>query len=417
MSGPELLNLSDSNPQDVFFRQPSFKMAGGRPNTPFHYDTWSSITNFAHRIRPIRPYNSLQAPGYGTSELIFRIDASAWLRGPMQLHVTRSALSFGAGATFARFVDWEGYAMIEYVKLIYGPNLCYEINGDELHIRTKLQTPFSRKEAVKELVHGDKTDVQRDALAATAQDLFIDLPLPFTVSPKTFFMGAATSHPLELHVKFRPLADITQTDGTGYPTGSITSVTIKSFDVFVNSDERQYGEMVAKSGRGITYRIMEMEHQQNLVDAGSANYVVALTALRGSASETILTVRNQADVISTSTPTATKSRTNYLEVANWEIRTGNSQLVDSLPGKYLRFHINNMFHSGIAGEHIYTAPHSLEPEHHFVSLGHKTYANMTTPDSFITLPAPAGEGLIIDHWLWRNNLWTFAGGELKRIFQ
>lgn len=415
MSGTELLNFSNANAIDPFFRKAQFEFDAvtQKPNTPFYYSTWATITNWAQRIRPIDPYNTLQ--GYGSGENIFKIDSSAWLRGPLQLKVVRSALSGQGGATFARFVDWEGYAMIEYVELRYGPNHCYRIEGDELLIRTRLMTPWSRLESIKELVFGDKTPTERDTLAASTQTLYVDIPFPYCLSPKMWLPAATTSHPLEVRLKFRPLSAITQTDGTSHPTGSVISAQLISLDIYLTTLERRFGEARVKSAKGILYRILDFEHQQDIIQSGSTSYVIPLTHLRGAAVEIIVVIR-QRSLVEASLPTTNQSRTTYTQIAQMEIKSGSNQVMDLLDDRYIRFVLNNRYHSGLAGDFIYAYSFSLEPENLFVALGHKTLASMTTPQLYIYFSSALAAESIVDTYIIRNNLWSLAGGELKKVF-
>src|SRR5574338_592907 len=157
-SGNDLLNFSNSNALDPFFRKPGFEVSGGKPNSAHVYTTWGVHPNVAFRRRPIDAHNSLQQ--YGGAELIFKYDQSAWQRGEQHLKVTRSALTGTGGATFARFVDWEGFAMIDYIDFKYCANLLYHMTGEELMLRARLWEGIKALQELRELVLGDKSPAE-----------------------------------------------------------------------------------------------------------------------------------------------------------------------------------------------------------------------------------------------------------------
>jgi hypothetical protein len=291
------------------------------------------------------------------------------------------------------------------------------LTGDELMIRARLHEDIKSIEELRDLVAGDKSPTERNTLAAAAQTFYIPLKgIPFiSGGPKTYLLGTIPSSSPEMLVKFKSLATITQTDGSSAPTGTITSCSLVSHDYHVAADERKAQGMRAHSGYGITYRVLEMERQKAIQGSGVTQITVALDQLRGSAVEIMFTLRTRTAIEATSFPTTTQEPSAFNQITSWEVKTGGTQLVDLIDDKYTRNVVTAQSHSGLAGDFIYTWPFSLKPEDYFISAGHKTFASMSTPQLIINLPTLAAESQI-DVWLMNNNLWTLAGGELKRVF-
>lgn len=410
MSGADLLQYSTSASIDPFFRKAKITSGADSVFTPVG---WRTFTNFAIRRRAIVPINGV--PSYG-GQSMFKEDKSVWQRGPHQLQIVRSALAVQGNGTFSRFVDYEGYEMINYIQVFYGANLLFQVYGDWLMIEHKLNESWRNAKMTETLLFGEKTQTERNKLASAQQTLYVDLPLPFCKTPGLFFFSVLIATELQINVFWKPLASITQTNATNTaPTGTILSVNMITTDFHVMGDERQVGSQLALSQEGITYRILDWENQSFQLTSGQPTYAVQLTNIKGAMVEVIMILR-KLSALTTTLPSVGQTYNDYQQIANWTITTGGVILVDQIDDVYSRFYIDPLYHSNLMGSYIYMWSFSMEPESMINATGHKTAAAMTAPTLTITLPATLAVNAQLDVYTRTNNLWSLNGGEIKRVF-
>jgi len=411
MSGVELLQLSTSNPVDPFWRKSSLQ---SEDDSPFHYAGWRTFTNFAKRRRDTDPYSG-KGSGYG-GRFVFRPDKTAFLRGATQLILDRSALTVQGNGTFARFVDYEGFMAIKQIDIKYGSNTLYTVTGDQMLIDHK-DRELRQQQMTEEIVFGNRSVAERDALAASPQVLIIDLfSLPYTKNPSRYLPLTAIAHELEIQVQLQPLSLITQTDSTtAYPTCTINNLTLRTLDIHLMNDERNYIHQKTLNKEGINYRIVDWEQQTEQLQAGQTIYNINLTNLKGPAIEFIFTLRRQSDMLGT-LPTASQSFTNFQDLSSWLVQAGSIIVIDEHDSRYCRFYLNPLYHSSYGGDLIFRGSFSLDTESDYNVAGHKTFASMVTPKLVIKFATALATNLQLDIYIRTNNLWQLAAGEIKRIW-
>lgn len=410
MSGNDLLAYSNSNALDPFFRQAIWQKP---TDSPFQNRGWRSLTNHALRTRPIDPING--SVSYG-GKATYRFDRSCFQRGTLQLKVVRSALTGQGGATFARFQDYEGYTMIEKVTMSYGQNLLYEISGDAMLLK-HMKRHWLQKDHFDDVIFGNKSAAERNALAAAAQTLYVDLPLPHTVDHEFWLPQTALAHEVEINVYFRQLSAITQTDGASYPTASITQAQLISKDLHVMNDEKKGYLTQLTQSVGKNFRILEFEVQQERLAAGATVYNILLTSFKGACAELFVTIRTETQ-LSATLPTTNQDRTAYIPFGRIGLTSGSVVVIDEKDQEYIEKVENPVHHANLPGQNIYHHSFSImDPMNPHIASGHKTWASMTTPKLTITFPAAAASNLIVDVYSLSNNIWSMSAGELKRLFQ
>jgi hypothetical protein len=390
MSGKDLLPFSSTQAPDAYYTKPRFT----RPSDSlFTYMGWVTKCNYAHRRRQMSQFGVL--PSYGTTA-VFRFDRSAFKRGPVQLRWTRSALTGQGGATFQRFVDFEGYATILDIEVVYGQNRLFYMTGDQLYIKHRLLKDQRESDAANMLVFGDQSIADRNTLAASSQTLTVDLPLWWTLDPSLYFIGTGTSHELEVRIRLRPLTDITQTDGTTAPTGSITQMWMQPLDIYVEDDEKRWHHAQLESADGIHYLIEDTELQlNNLLTAGQTSYQIQLSNFKGACKELIVVVRPDADR-DTSAPNQTNQLFGYTQILSMGVVASDVTVMDTLDDAYLRFYTWPLYHRGVPGDFIYTHAFAMAPENYKHGTGHKTWSAMTNPILTINFSGALGANQRVD---------------------
>jgi hypothetical protein len=373
MSGKDLLPFSSTQAPDAYYTKPRFT----RPSDSlFTYMGWVTKCNYAHRRRQMAQFGVL--PSYGTTA-VFRFDRSAFKRGPVQLRWTRSALTGAGGATFQRYVDFEGYATILDIEVVYGQNRLFYMTGEQLYLKHRMLKDQRESDAANLLVFGDQSVADRTTLAASAQTLTVDLPLYWTLDPSLYFIGTGTSHELEVRIRLRDLGSITNTDGTATPTGGITAMWLQPLDIYVEDDEKRWHHAQLESADGIHYLIEDTELQlNNLITAGQTSYQIQLSNFKGACKELIVVVRPDADRSATA-PNPNNALFNYTQIGSMGVIASDVVVMDTLDDAYLRFYIWPLYHRGVPGDFIYVHPFAMAPENYKHGTGHKTWSAMTNP--------------------------------------
>lgn len=411
-TGQEHLNFSAANVIDPWLKKGALRREN---DSILVYSGWATTTNWKERRILESPINS--GITYG-GEAIFKPDKSKFQLGHVQLKVVRSALADGGGgATFNRFVPFEGYAMIEHMTVKYSVNELERWTGKQLQLYHRLFKGIRDNDAINEVVHGDKSPTERNTLAASAAELWVDLPLGWAVDPRRYLIIAGLASQIEIRVKFRQLRDIVQTDGTALPTGSITTVELKSANVHVQKNEKAIQQTrIQRDRKGVLYLIDQWEEQlNNIVSTGATSASVQLNTFKGAATEMMFVVRPVSADDNTA-PNTANDPFNYLQITSWDLKAGQLTLVDLVSDREQKYVVHRKLHSGVMGDHIYGASWSAHPEDQVNAWGHITFAGMNTPTLTINFAAALAEDHVVDVYLRTKNVWHHHGGEIRALF-
>lgn len=107
-----------------------------------------SADKFNDRVSPFKParhaasavfvreeqyLNAMTSTALG-STVRFEVNKDGDYLDRVWLVVAMSALTKNAGATFARYCDWLGYALIREVRIVYGPQILQRVHKEELWV-------------------------------------------------------------------------------------------------------------------------------------------------------------------------------------------------------------------------------------------------------------------------------------------
>jgi hypothetical protein len=432
MSAKDLLPFSATQVQDAFYTQPQFSPS----HSMFVYDGWTTMTNMAFRRRRL---DAIGAPlNYG-STATYRLDRSAFMRGPLQLNIRRTGLTQPAGTVnntnYSCFVDFEGFAMLQSIEVWHGQNLVQRVTGEMLYHDFLKNMDEQEQNAVCELVHGQMplgpttagaiTDGARTRIDAAQQtrELFINLrKLWFTANPRKYLLCTATATEVEIRITLRNLSEITQSTGVAYPTGaSVALAQLISFDVAVEQDEMAYLLSQTETDTGLNYKFNDVEVQLDVpLQAGQTSYIVPLTNLKGACFDLDFALRynprgsiaSAADAVRDHMPlrgkvagagthlrnnawfgstdsywnttvggdAAYNGRDVYKVVDYHSFTTADIIVWDRCPDRYSRFYIFPTYYKGVVGNSpLYCLPLSMIPSDGTNCSGHKTISAMINP--------------------------------------
>jgi hypothetical protein len=449
MSSKDLLPFSSTQVADAYYTAGDFDPR----HSMFLYDGWTTTNNFAFRRRRLDPIG--QPLQYGATA-IFRLDRSAFLRGPMQLIYRRTGLTQPVGtvsdALYNCFVDFEGFASVAQVEVWHGQNKIQTVTGEDLYQDYVKNKDREEQIATAVLVHGNlplgpltNAGENRIDKAQSTQELVIDLrKLWFTASPRKYLLCTATSNEVEIRVTMRNLSEITQSTTTAYPTGSsIVFGQLQSLDVSVEPAEMNYLLAQVEQPTGINYKFNDVENQLNIpIQAGVLDHTIQLTSLRGACLSLEFTLRtNPRGNITTLNTTQSNldldgmpirgkvaGTGTHLRNAAWfghtdtawnalaainkpeyvgldvyrtvdfhSITTSDLVLWDRTSDKISRYYIFPLYFRGTVGNSpIYCCPFAMVPGDSANCSGHKTWNGMTNPILRLEFASAPAYDLLVD---------------------
>jgi hypothetical protein len=428
MSGKDLLPMSSTQAPDAFYTRPNFDSPA---DSPFVYLGWQTKTNFAMRRRQLDTFGSPAA--YGQTA-IFRIDKSAFKRGPIQLRVTRSALTVQGGGTAAAtsFVDQEAAASVALVEFYYGQNRIQQFTGEQLYHKAIMNLRQEQLDAFNALGFGGLSQVSRNAatgLASSSQTWTIDLSsmLYFCEKPSKYLIGTGVSQEPEIRITFSTLGQVTQTDGTSTPLGSITRAWLVPLDIFVEDDEKRYQHAQLESADGIFYKIMDTEYQlNNLLAAGSTSYQIQLNNFKGACVFLAATLRNDGALTvggvpqgfrQPVAPNTINAMFNYQPFQTWQGQAADVIFLDQTDDIFARYYLFPLLFPGVPGQYLYIHSFSLNPLNTDIDMGHKTWAAFTNPILQITFATALSVNFRCDLWSYNDNNVQHQRNEIYKTFQ
>lgn len=119
--------------QEVFLRTAAGIISADKFNdsvSPFKPVRHAATAVFIREEQYISPEYS---PALG-STVRFNVNKDGDYLDKVWLTVTMAPLTKNAGATFARYCDWLGYAIIKELRAIYGPQVLQRIHKEELFL-------------------------------------------------------------------------------------------------------------------------------------------------------------------------------------------------------------------------------------------------------------------------------------------
>lgn len=435
MSAKDLLPFSSTQVQDAFYTTPNFAPA----HSMFVYDGWTTVDNFAFRRRRLDP---IGAPVQYGSQATFRLDRSAFLRGPMQLVLRRTGLTQPTGTisntNYNCFVDYEGFAMINTIEIWHGQNKVQTVTGEQLYIDYIKNMDQWEQMAAEQLIYGrmplgplnggpfTSGAFTRVDAAQETRELYINLrKIWFTANPRKYLLCTATATEVEVRVTLRNLSEITQSTGPTYPSGAqVVLGQLVTFDVAVEPEEMQYLLGQTETPTGLNYKFNDVEVQLDIpITHGQPSYIVQLTNLKGACFDLDFAIRydprgnmyTNTDSTSVSAyayspirgkvPNGTNLRNNsyfgstdslwnsttggnaafvgmdvYNVVDYHSVTTADIIVWDRCADRYSRFYIFPTYFKGLpGGSPVYCMPLSMIPSDGTNCSGHKTVSAMINP--------------------------------------
>jgi hypothetical protein len=130
----------------------------------------------------------------------------------IRLRFTLGALNAGAGAAFNRRVDYVGFLAVRKFKILYQSNEILERRGKEMldiYHNAYKREEVRDSEAVD--VHGQLTDLEREAEYGQDIDIAFDIPLPMNVATNAAWPQTTASE-LTVEIEWESLGNLVEND-------------------------------------------------------------------------------------------------------------------------------------------------------------------------------------------------------------
>jgi len=316
------------------------------------------------------------------------------------------------GGTFARFVDYEGYYTVEWVQYIQGTELLYRRESN--HSMLEYHLDLDEKEQIIEnnLAYAAKSPTERNILAASTQEVYIDLKPWWEKIAATYLKTGLIGTPIRLKIKIRALNDLVQTDGTAVSC-TLNDITILSDTFSVMSNEKAYHLAESLKQGGKHYRVNEWQFQDEILDTGASSFKIKLDNF------TLPACRLQFFLIDTANevripPNPTNTYTTFVPVYRYKMTAGQDDVTRwtyDREGVYILGGRNMAY----PGARIYSIPWSLKPGDARICSGHKTPARMNNPLLLLEFAGILTSPLHLYIFTDTNNIVTQTGASFKRI--
>jgi hypothetical protein len=294
--------------KDLFMRQP-----------------WARSENYVQERFDISPNTTSLA--YGTT-IEFDVDKRMDLLGRMELYVTRGALS---GATM--FNDFECYASIDKVAILYNNKSVFEVRGDELMKRFQEKHPRTRAVLAKQ-GNGYLTGAELNASAAASTSplavIWTDLDMPWKDFHRRLPM-VGLPNPIKVQVTFRALADFVTTTGT--PACTMTDCKLRCWGEHLLEAKRSAVFSQTRGASGVVFKVSNTEnHYKEQIAASTTEARINLRNFKNATYQMNCTLRTLGQVDTASTRDLYKNLvlpTGYVWLEDQNARITDKIILDS----------------------------------------------------------------------------------------
>ncbi len=375
------------------------------------------------------------------NEMIFDIPKQAHLIKTMLLHVVLAPRVVAPLGT-AQYVDHLGFALVENFKIMFGANLCYEVQPHDLYFKYRKTFQNEKRDAINEMILGDMTSAQLTSALANGVEMFIPLFLPFEEHQNKSLPLLVLSQKLRIIFKCQTLANLThvQAGSTVTINGQDTFELILK-EVHLTGSEAEKILAMSRDSRGISYMIHQHVRQNSDDFASTQNgfqiqcRMVGITkpikAMYMALIPTKLlnnTGRNDMFFFQ-SNPNpgpVPAGMTAYARPVSYQINANGNIIQRVIPFRYDTIYNHYHYYNSQHGEDIMNQIYSEYPISFSSATGYNDYTNHSNPVITITM-GTGGTGLDFDNALVAQslrllingldfNFWYFQNGNMTRTF-
>lgn len=346
------------------------------------------------------------------------------------------------GVVQPNYVDWLGYAMEDFLRVMFGANLVYDTQAYDHYFDMRFAYDDERLDAVRQLVRGDQTLAVRTADFANGVDMYVDPFLPWNAALPQHLPIVCLSQKTRFIYKTIALANMINNPSqmTITPQG-IYFFELRHRVVHLTGPEGANLVRMSEDPSGICYMIHQ-HVRQNSDDFASLVTNFQINARLSSITKPLMSLRwalvptklvnntNRNDFFFfAATPVIgpiPPGMTPYAPIIQWGIIANSLIIQRTIPRNYNRLYKWYKYYISRPGEDIYFQNYSEYPRAVNAAMGYVDYTNLNNPMLQITTGV-GGTGTDPDNPLVAQslrlivdaldyNFWFLKSGNWSRTF-
>lgn len=301
----------------------------------------------------------------------------------------------------AFYIDFLGYAIIDYFRTVFGSNLAYEHRGIDLFIDYTKMYNIEKLNAIDQMIFGNTTTAQRSALllngTVPGQPILVPLNQPFSFDPMNALPIVVLSQKTRFLLRTLPLQAITQTPIAGttlaFPVGQNVNFTLHVYVIHTTGPEANMLLELSRDQDGISY----MVHQHTRMDSDTfatvqtgATLVSKLSGITKPLKDLTWgliptkminnTGRNDFFFFFANPPLpAPAAQTPYQPIVRWSIDANGLTIQRPVDRNYTRLYKYMYYYEGFAGMDLYFQSYTRFPNANNACGGYLDYTNLNNP--------------------------------------
>lgn len=341
------------------------------------------------------------------------------------------------------YVDHVGYAMIDYFDIVFGSNQLYRRQALDLYFKYRKALETEKRDAVNDLIEGDKTIAQRNQSLLNGMDNYTDMFLPFELHTTQAFPLMSVSQKVRMTLKTKALQNLIQLPvaGTTITQNGNLNFSLIARVVHVTGKEADLVLDFTRDNEGISYLIHQNVRQNqddimSLTNGFIANIKLSsitkpIRFLQWALIPTKLqndTGRNDYFFFQPqpNPGPVPPGMTPYNFVQSWAMEANGQIIQRSVPRKYTVIRDHAMMNPAPHGDEIFTQYYDNYPHSVNATIGYMDYTNLNNVVLQITfgtggtgtdpdVPANA-QALRLVVNAEDDNFWFFHSGNVSRAF-
>lgn len=341
------------------------------------------------------------------------------------------------------YVDHLGYALIEYFDVTFGANQLYRRTALDLYFKYRKALEIEKRDAVNDLILGDKTTAQRNQALLNGADLYTDMFLPFELHGTQAFPLLSVSQKLRMTLKTKALQNLIQLPvaGTTLTQNGNLNFTIIAKVVHLTGREADLILDFTRDSQGISYLIHQNVRQNQDDIQSTTNGFVANVKLSSITKPirflqwALIPTKLQNDTgrndyfffqPQPNPGPVPAGMTPYNFIQSWSMEANGQIIQRTVPRTYTVVRDHYMYNPAPHGDEIFTQYYDQYPHSVNATLGYMDYTNLnnvvlsivfgtggtgTDPD----VPANAQVLRLVVN-AEDDNFWFFHSGNVSRAF-
>ncbi len=305
-------------------------------------------------------------------------------------------------ANQAYYIDFPGFAIIEYFSTHFGSNQVYTTHDRDLYIMFSKFQEWEPQLVIADLVYGDTTITQRSNLLLNgdADGMYTPLWQPMDLCTSNALPLVTLSQKTRFLLKTRPFSNLVYN-----PTNAVITPTT-NFDfslilevIHTTGDESNFLLMMSQQDNGIAYLVHQHVRQDSGQFANTQNGFTIIEKMSGITKPiqvlywALIPTRlinntgfNDYYMFAPQPQPVPPGSTNYSPIIGWRIEA-NGQIVQRfVHEKYNRLYQHERKHKSLGGEYIYFQDYTADgPKLCNRADGYLDYTNLNNPTLHIAM--------------------------------